>query len=141
MHPYAIREAEDFLNESARIQEYYNIQKDSVKKWGPPGSLCELNASIKKCIEDKRYRTAYLNKLLKTEHRSFKLGCLLPAKVSDYPNFNLILKKELKQTISDGFLFNGHFNEALGKKAFPSLFISCLKTSIDEICIKIEKTG
>ena len=134
MYPYELRDTAEFLNESARIQEFYYLQRDATRKWGNPNSLCEMSASIRKTVEDKKHKTAFQSKLLISEHRSFKFGIILPIKLSDYPNFNLILKKEIKQAIAQGIFFNKEFNENLARKTFPNLYVSCLKTSMEEIC-------
>ena len=125
------------MNDAAKIQDFFQIQKIAVRKWGNPESLCELTAGIKKIISEKN-KKSYQSKLLKEEHRVYRLGSTLPVNASDYPNFTLILKREMKSAICEGTLFKGKFNEILAKEAFPDLYISCLKTTIDEISLSME---
>ena len=117
---------------NAQILEWSLIHKEANRKWGIAQSLSELEVMIKKTLEDKRHVSVFQQFLLTKNVRPYKIACVLPTKIGDCINADIIIKKEIKKSINGGGVHFGNGNENLIKSSFPGLYQSVVKTFIEE---------
>jgi hypothetical protein len=132
-HPYNVRDAIDYMDETIKIQEWANIAIIANRKWGLTSSFSEQIATIKKTVEDKRVTTPYQRNLFVKNFRVFRLGVLIPEYLYDALDVDRILKSEMRTVNNLSSFFDGSFNAVLARRAFPGIFIDQLRRSVDDI--------
>ena len=68
-HPLKTKSTAEFLPSNAKLQQWYAINRESVRKWGFPHTLSEKAVMIKKTLDERSNSTAYQKKLTDTTPR------------------------------------------------------------------------
>jgi hypothetical protein len=132
-HPFEIKSAAEFLDKNSKIQQWTSILRDSNRKWGQANTLGEMRVMIKKTLEDKKSCNEYQKHLLTLHHRPYIVSIILPEKIIDCFNSDIILKSEIKMAINQASLYTGNINENVIRKSFPCFYVSTLKSLISEV--------
>ena len=117
--PIIIQTFEQFASTMEYIEEWAGLAREANKRFGPARTLCELSATITKTVANRGANSPYIKGILISNPRYFRIGRILPVKLSGVIFADYLVQEEFFNNIISNPEFDSLCNIELLRRAFP----------------------